>query len=142
MDWLLENTQIVIVLVVVVGVLVQKVLEGMRSVKPAPPHTPPKDPFGRQTAPADASPPPIRQVAPPADMESMDFELARQREMQERLRKIREAKAKTPGPPVAAPVVLKRPAVSHGVKGRLHSRKELRRAFIMKEILSPPLSLR
>jgi hypothetical protein len=157
MNWLFEHIQLVIVLAVVGVTLVGKVLEAIRGSKPAPDTTledlfgPEEDaePVARRPTAAEprhaASPPPLRQVTLPVDLGAMATELERQHEMQERLRKIRAAKAPAAtaaAAVVVAPMVVKRPTISSGLKGQLRSSKELRRAVILREILGPPVGLR
>ena len=155
MDWLLENLKLVVVLAVVVGSLVKKVLEASNTNKPAEPlpddrlatHEKAKPAEMRHAAPQRqaAGPPPLRQVTLPVERGALQTEVARQRELQERLRKIRDAKAHPAIPaaiPAAAPTVLKRPTISGGLRGQMRSSKELRRAVILREILGPPVGLR
>jgi hypothetical protein len=158
MNWLFEHIQLVIVLAVVGVTLVGKVLEAIRGSKPAPDTTleemlgPEEDAepvTGRPTAEVPrraASPPPLRQVTLPVDLGAMATEMERQQAMQERLRKIRAAKAPAATAAAAAvveaPMVVKRPTISSGLKGQLRSSKELRRAVILREILGPPVGLR
>jgi hypothetical protein len=134
--------------------LVGKVLEAIRTNRPAAGGTTLEDIFGPDAAPGGegppplrkiASPPPLRQVTLPADSGAMEAELARQRAMQERLQKIRDAKSRTPAVAAVAaapPAVAKRQTISLGLKGHLRSGKELRRAIITREILGPPVGLR
>ena len=156
MNWIFEHIQLVIVLAVVGVTLVGKVLEAIRGTKPAPDTTleelfgPEEDaePVARRPTAAvprqAASPPPLRQVRLPVDLGAMATELERQHELQERLRKIRDAKAPAAAAvaAVVAPMVVKRPTISSGLKGQLRSSKELRRAVILREILGPPVGLR
>jgi hypothetical protein len=153
MNWIFENLQVVIVLVVVAVTLVGKVLEAIRTNRPAR-GTTLEDIFGPDIEPGEAvppplrklaGPPPLRQVTLPADSTAMEAELARQRAMQERLQKIRDAKSKATAVAAVAtlpPTVVKRQTISLGLKGHLRSGKELRRAIITREILGPPVGLR
>ncbi|MCX6876868.1 MAG: hypothetical protein NTW21_24100 [Verrucomicrobia bacterium] len=153
MDWIFEHLQIAVVLAIVAVALVRKIFENLNPNMPA--GGPPRDEiFGPDADSAAPTPPPLRKVAGPPPLRqptlaappqptargALDTELGRQHEIQERLRKIRETKAKKP-PLAAVPTVLKRPAISAGLKSRLGSGKELRRAIVMREILAPPVSL-
>lgn len=131
--------------------------DGQQSPTPSrrKPYTPP--PLVR-TAPMPAGPPPLRQAPPPAPppplrgMSSVasattntDAELARQRQLEERIRALREASATAaPEPSAATAPTAHRPAtVHHGVlHRRLRHPREIRRAFILKEILDRPVGLR
>lgn len=131
--------------------------DGQQSPTPSrrKPYTPP--PLVR-TAPMPAGPPPLRQAPPPAPppplrgMSSVasattntDAELARQRQLEERIRALREASATAaPEPPAATAPTAHRPAtVHHGVlHRRLRHPREIRRAFILKEILDRPVGVR
>jgi flagellar biosynthesis/type III secretory pathway M-ring protein FliF/YscJ len=159
MNWILENLQVVVIVLIVVVTLVRKVFETLRTNKPAAGPTL-EDMFGPDdeldeddTRRGAAEPPPslpretmtreaLRKVTLPADMGAHDTEVERQREMQERLRKIREAKTNKQ-PAAAAPMRVKPPAhTAGGLKSRLRSGKELRRAIVIREIIGPPLGLR
>jgi hypothetical protein len=161
MNWIFDHLQIVIVLVIVAVSLGRKVLETIAANKSAGTTTledilrPDAHPAEPESWPSSQSPQSMRKAATPPPMRkvtlgppplavspgAMDTELARQREMQERLRKIRDAKTKI-SPAPAAPTVIKRAASSNGLKSRLRSGKELRRAIVIREILSPPVGLR
>ena len=119
------------------------------------PYTPPplvrttQEPAGppplRQAPPA-ATPPPLRGMSSVASATTnTDAELARQRQLEERIRALREASAAAaPEPSAATAPTAHRPApVHHGVlHRRLRHPRELRRAFILKEILDRPVGLR
>lgn len=154
MNWIFENLQIVVVVAVVVVTLVGKLLEAIRTNKPTggttledlfgPDEEP--EPMVRRPAPPPLrqvpGPPPLRQVTPSGDRGAQQAELERQRELQERLRKIRDAKAPAASAEVVAPTVVRRQTISGGLKGQLRSSKELRRAVMLREILGPPVGLR
>jgi hypothetical protein len=161
-NWILDHLQVAVILVVVAVTLLGKLLEALKPNRPAGGsilETLGKmlgEDAGAATAPnppgpAEPSPPPLRRAAvppplrygtPPADVDATQAELERQRQMQERLRKIREAKAKPPVAPPPAPSVVKRQTISRGLKGQMRSSKELRRAMVIREILGPPVGLR
>lgn len=76
--------------------------------------------------------------------------LQEQQEIQDRLRQIREAKATTTGGAAATrtrvSAAQRHPQSPHvaktGLRAALRSRKELRRAIVLREIIGPPLGLR
>ncbi len=159
MNWILEHFQVVIILVVVGVTFGGKILEAFKPNRPAgksiletlgelldkPAGGDPNksDPAGPPPLRQAATPPQSRQVTMPADPRAMQAELERQHQMQERLRKIREAKAQpSAAAPAPAPTVVKRQTISRGLKGQLRSGRELRHAVIMREILGPPVGLR
>ena len=74
-----------------------------------------------------------------------DAELTRQRQIEERIRELREASANAaPEPSAATASTAHRTAAAH--HGALHRRlrhpRELRRAVVLKEILDRPVGLR
>ncbi|MCU0750911.1 MAG: hypothetical protein MUF13_15335 [Akkermansiaceae bacterium] len=115
--------------------------------EPAQPYVPPPLPQTPQ------GPPPLPSSEQPL-RHSREGEAAavlqRQQDMQERFRKIKEARATTSGGAAATrarlatsrtgavPVVSTPPSIRTALKNP----SELRRAIVMKEILSPPVSLR
>lgn len=149
-DIIADNLQSIIVLVVVVVALARKILEGINANQPSQ-LPPPGEILDDDAEPGELSrhrvptvPPPFRRgmIAPAGDMNE---ELARQRAMEERIRKIRDAKLKAQaasGPVHQVPVAHRQAPISHGLNRRLHSTKELRQTFILKEILDRPVGLR
>jgi len=95
---------------------------------------PPPIPYGRTGAP-----PPL-----PMFVAASEEELNRQRVMQEKLAALRSQRnaassaKKAPGKKTVVPAA---PA-SLSIKARLRDRKEVRRAFVMREILDPPVGMR
>lgn len=168
-DIIIDNLQPLVILAIVVVTLVKKVLDGQRANKSDPRPTL-EDIFGPDAAPGETDhrprpmvPPPVRQTTMPPPLRQAttppplhrgavaapagdaNAELARQRSIEERIRKIRDAKLKAQAasaPVHEVPVAHRQAPISHGLKLRLHHRKELRRAFILKEILDRPLGLR
>jgi hypothetical protein len=169
-----ENLRVIIFAVIVVIAVLQKVFEAAKAKKDNGGPTM-KEIFGPNEEPTDAPPPrrapytppplvkttvppPLRQpnvppplrgaVAPTLASYDSEAELARQREMEERIRKIREARSSTPAsapepPPPATVSTAHATSAHHGVlHRRLRHPRELRRAFILKEILDRPLGLR
>lgn len=161
-DFITDNLQGIIIAVVVVVALARKILEGINANQPDQRPGPTlEDLFGPDSEPEAMPrrrpatvPPPIRQATGPPPMQrgyvaapagDMNAELARQRAMEERVRKIREAKLKAQAasaPAHQVPVAHRQAAISHSLNVRLHNAKELRRAFILKEILDRPVGLR
>lgn len=175
-----EHLRVIIFVVIVVVALLQKVLEAAKARKAdtgptmreifgpdgetspttsrRKPYTPP--PLVRTTAPPPlrqpAGPPPLRGAAPMAASSAYDTEaeLTRQREMEERIRRIREAKSSAPAavsaaapapePPPPATASTARLTAAHpgAINRRLRHPREVRRAFVLKEILDRPLGLR
>jgi hypothetical protein len=155
-----DNLKPIIILIIVVVVVVRKIMEGINANKAGPKPTL-DDIFGPDSEPSEADrqlrptvPPPIRQATTPPPLyrgavtavaDDMNSELARQRAMEERIRKIREAKLKAQAasaPVHQVPVAHRQASISHSLNLRLHNAKELRRAVILKEILDRPVGLR
>ena len=165
MDWIFENFQIFILIALGVGSVLKSLLEAKARQKqqeteqqydpgdvfapdedyqePMMPPVPP--PLGRQVVP-----PPLRQSGYD---EEFAIETARalkhQQEIADRLRQIRETKATTTGGAqatrarISAKGTLPSPTGAPlGIRARLRSPAEVRRAVVMREILDPPLSRR
>ena len=154
MDFIFDNLKIIIGLLVAVFWIIGKISEAKRASQEGQPQPQPWEAdedyenWEPEQVPRD-QPPPIPQFrnAPPPPLPvfvaAPDEELQRQRVMHERLASIRSEKRSGPMKKIAA----KKPAapaalVSPSIKARLRDRKELRRAFVMREILDPPVSLR
>jgi len=118
------------------------------------PQLPVAPPVARQESPpvARKAPPPLArlgEVPPPVRSDEVLI-LKQQQDIQERLQQIRDTKATTTGGAVAtrsrvsaAQRHLKAaPIAKTGLRARLHSRQEVRRAMVLREILSPPVALR
>jgi hypothetical protein len=172
MDWIFDHFHIVVLLLLGIGSAFKSLLESIgksrregpnglppardlaedKSYRKRPPSVPP--PLARPPAP----PPLARAVVPPAkQLAGYDAEVANetakalkhQRDLAARLSKIRENKATTTGGATAtrARVAAKgaaKPFLPTPVtlRNRLRDPAEVRRAMVMNEILSPPLSLR
>jgi hypothetical protein len=163
-DWIFENFQIFILIALGIGSVVKSLLESKARKKeqeseqhPGEVFTPDED--DREPAMPSVPPPFIRQAVPPPLRKRGDYEevaaetakaLKHQNDLAERLRQIRETKATTTGGAYATRTRLSAkmaPAVSSGgtspgIRARLRNPAEVRRAFVMREILDPPLSLR
>jgi hypothetical protein len=172
MQWIFDHFQLVILAVLGIGSLVKTVLESRarqkREYGPPPGDSEPyagapleKDTSYRKV-PRQSGPPALpRATVPPALRESgYDAAVANetakalkhQQDLAERLRLIRETKATTSGGAAAtrariASKVTKKdsrqsPLQSASLRERLRDRSEIRRAFVMREILDPPVGLR
>jgi hypothetical protein len=116
-----------------------------------------------ETPQQPAVPPPLyRQAPPPLPQENLapaghlrqdeaDAIIKRQRDLQERLRAIKESKANTTGNAAATRTRVAAsqtgakpldPTIHSGLREALRDPKVLRRAIVTREILGPPLSLR
>lgn len=100
------------------------------------------------------TPPPLMPASVPPPMAAQPYETAirlkRQQGAQERTRQSHESKATTTGGASATRTRVSAaqrhtksvPHAKTGLLGSLHSRKEIRRAILMREILGPPVGLR
>lgn len=162
MDWLFENFQIVALVLIAFAGWIKSRMEAKNEEQELPQE--PEDErevFGpdEQWEQSPSVPPPMEWSQPPpipsaaAALEAAreaDAVLKHQQDLAERLRQIRETKATTSGGAaatrarVAASKVGGKAVVpaSVSLRRRLHDKGELRRAFVMKEILAPPLSQR
>ena len=165
MNWIFDNFQIVVLVLLGVGSLVKSVLEAKakqaaeqeaewnadsevpldedtsyRKIQPAVP------PF--LTHPA--TPPPLRMAGYDAEVaKETAIALKHQQDLAERLRQIRETKATTTGGALATRARIAAKGVAKPLKltpltlrGRLRDPAEVRQALVMREILDPPVGLR
>lgn len=149
MDFIFDNIQVFIGIIVAIFWIIGKIGENKKPADEEQPWAPEDDDYQPdEYEPAEPPPIPMTRQAPPPPLPRFipapDDELQRQRAMQERLRNLRKEKAAAPA--VAAKARAKARSASTlsptGIKARLQDRKELRRAFVMREILDPPVSLR
>lgn len=162
MDWLFENFQLVaLVLIAFAGWLKSRM--DAKNEQQEPPELPEdeREVFSpdEQWERASGVPPPLTwSEPPPIPTPAAAFETARetaaalkhQQDLAERLRQIRETKATTTGGAAATRARVaasKAPGnamlpVAVSLRSRLRDKGELRRAFVLKEILEPPLSQR
>lgn len=168
MSWIFDNLQVVVIALVVLGSLVKNVLESRGQKKQE--YGTPEDDDDRPFVPIDedksyrkilspSMPPPLeRHVAPPPLPSPADEARAReaavalkhQTDLAERLRQIRETKATTTGGAAATRARLAGKGTSKPsqqgpvsiIAKRLRDPAEVRRAFVMREILDPPIGLR
>jgi len=91
-------------------------------------------------------PPPLaRSAAPPPLVSDTEALLKRQQDMQDRLKQIKEAKGYTQAPKMTSPNAKRaksKGAASSTLRESLRDRNQVRRAFITREILGPPVGLR
>lgn len=160
MDWIFDHFQIVILVVLGIGSMVKSVLEAKskraaeREIDWSPDSEVPLDEDTSYRKSLPSLPPPlVRTTLPPPALRMAGDEAAEalkhQLDLAARLRQIRETKATTTGGAaatrarVAAQGVAKpHPQGPASLRSRLHDRGEIRRAFVMREILDPPLGLR
>lgn len=164
MDWIFDHFQIVILIALGLGSVVKSLLESKAKQKrESEEEYDPGDVFApdeeyREPAMPSVPPPLTRQIVPPPLRESGYDEavaietaqvLKHQRELTDRLRQIRETRATTTGGASAtrARISAKGTAepsaqVPTSIRSRLRDPREVRRAFVMREILDPPVSLR
>lgn len=164
MNWIFDNFQIVILIALGLGSVVKSLLESKAKQKreqgeeydPGDVFAPDED--YREPAMPSVPPPLTRQVVPPPLRESGYDEavaietakaLKHQRDLAEHLRQIRETKATTTGGAAATRARVsakgsKKPVhkAPLSIRGRLRDPLEVRRAFVMREILDPPVGLR
>jgi hypothetical protein len=164
MDWIFDNFQIVILIALGIGSVVKSLLESKAKQKqereegydpgdvfapdedyrgPAMPTVPP--PLNRQVVP-----PPLREIGyDEAVANETAKALKHQQELAERLRQIRETKATTTGGAAATRARISAKGAKNtpvkgplGIRTRLQNPAEVRQAFVMREILDPPVGLR
>ncbi len=167
MDWIFDNFQIV----ALVGIALASWIKSRMDAKAAEREERQareemgegEEIFGPDEAweeppPRQPVPPPLHRAGPPPVPTAAQYEaeleaaalLKHQMDLQERLRQIRETKASTSG---GAAVTRARVAASQshaaaaapvksGLRSALRNRSEIRRAFVLREILGPPLGLR
>ena len=168
MDWIFDNFQIVVLIAVVIASLAKRFLEAKTAEKQTRDEMPDEgdifdsgedwQPMSGQPQPS-VPPPLVRQTPPPLVFESpprhsreheAEVILKRQKDMQERLRQIKESKTTTSGGAAATSARVSatqsrvkpiKPAKA-GLRGALRNPKEIRRAIVMREILGPPVGLR
>lgn len=164
MDWIFDNFQIVFLVLIAFASWIKSRVdaknaereEGQEEMEPYEPYEPEED-LERQSQEA-FEPPPLARPPTPPPLPTAAFEAARetaatlkhQQDLAERLRQIRDTKATTTGGAAATRARVaasKKPAkafvaVPVSLRAQLKSRKELKRAIVMREILDPPVGLR
>ncbi|MGL4398976.1 MAG: hypothetical protein ACRCXD_03830 [Luteolibacter sp.] len=164
MDWIFENFQIFILIALGVGSVIKSLLESKARKKEQESEQDPGEVFApdeddREPTMPSVPPPFKRQAVPPLLRQRGDYEevaaetakaLKHQNDLAERLRQIRETKATTTGGAQATRARISARGTNAaspagtplGIRARLRSPAEVRRAVVMREILDPPLSLR
>lgn len=172
MDWIFNHFQLVILALLGIGSLFKSVLDArakQRGKYGAPAgeegEVYGETPLGEDKSyrkPTASAPPPLPRVTVPTARRESGYDAAvanetakalkHQLDLAERLRMIRETKATTSGGAAAtrARVASKAskkdgrtsPLQSVSLRERLRDRTEIRRAFVMREILDPPVGLR
>ena len=165
MDWIFDHFQIVVIVLLGIGSLVKSMFDA--KAKQAAEREADWDPTPEVPLDDDTSyrkvqpsvPPPLTQPAtpPPIRMAGYEAEVANeaakvlkhQRDLAERMRQIRDNKATTTGGASATRARIAAKGVIKPLKQtpltlrrRLRDPAEVRQAFIMREILDPPLGLR
>ena len=165
MDWIFEHFQIVVLIVLGIGSMVKSIFDS-KSKKAAeqeaewdPTTEVPldDDTSYRKTLPtvpppftAPATPPPLRMAGYEAEVAHETARaLKHQQDLAERLRQIRATKATTTGGASATRARIASKGIAKVLKQtpltlrrRLFDPAEVRQAFVMREILDPPVGLR
>lgn len=168
MNWILDNLQIVIIVVLALGSWLssrmeakkkaQEEMEYEETYEPEPEPIPMPRP--QASVPPPLVRPVLRQTLPPelptaaaryeAAAEAASV-LKHQRDLEERLRQIRETKANTTGGAAATrnrlaskgqPTPRPSAATLPSIRSSIRKRSELRRDIVMREVLGSPLGLR
>ncbi len=163
MNWIFEHFQIVILIALGVGSVLKSMWEAKARQKQETEETyDPEDVFAPDEEyrdPMPSVPPPLtRQAVPPPLRESGYDEavaietaqaLKHQRDLADRLRQIRETRATTTGGASATRARISAKGTAElsaqtptSIRRRLRDPREVRRAFVMREILDPPVTLR
>ncbi len=164
MEWIFEHFQIVILIALGVGSVLKSMWEAKaRQKQESEEEYNPEDVFApdeeyREPAMPSVPPPLTRQAVPPPLRESgydeaVAIETARalkhQQDLADRLRQIRETRATTTGGASATRARISASTsavpvaqVPSSIRSRLRVPREVRRAFVMREILDPPVTLR
>lgn len=161
MDWIFDNLQIVVLVLLGIGSMVKSIFDAKakqaaeRETEWQPPSEVPLDDDtsyrkNQPTVPQPLTPPPLRPAGYDAEVANEAAKaLKHQHDLAERLRQIRETKTTTSGGASAtrARIAAKGTAkplkqTPLTVRGRLRDPAEVRQAFVMREILDPPVGLR
>lgn len=158
MNWIFDNFQIVVLVLLGVGSLVKTVLESKakaarereETYNPEEVFAPDEDYGEPQRQARPSVPPPLRQAGYDVEVASETAKaLKHQQDLAERLRQIRDTKATTTGGAAATRarvankgMVKSAVQAPAAIRARLRDPLEVRRAFVMREILDPPVGLR
>ncbi|MEY4244872.1 MAG: hypothetical protein RLZZ245_2457 [Verrucomicrobiota bacterium] len=168
MNWILDNLQIVIIVVLALGSWLSSRMEAKKKAQEEmeyeetyePEPEPAPMPRPQASVPPPLVRPVLRQTLPPelptaaaryeAAAEAASV-LKHQRDLEERLRQIRETKANTTGGAAATrnrlaskgqPTPRPSAATLPSIRSSIRKRSELRRDIVMREVLGSPLGLR
>lgn len=161
MQWIFDHFQIVVIIAVIVGSLAKQFLEAKAAERRAREEQNEGDIFDpgedwqpQYPQPSPSVPPPLvrnvppplaRSATPPPLVSDTEALLKRQQDMQDRLKQIKEAKVYTQAPKMTSPNAKRaksKGATSPTLTGALRDRNQVRRAFVMREILGPPVGLK
>lgn len=165
MDWIFDNLQIVVLVLLGIGSMVKSFFDAKakqaaeREAEWRPPSEVPLDDDTSYRKAQPTVPPPLARHAtpPPLRMAGYDAEAANetakalkhQNDLAARLRQIRENKAATTGGASATRARIASKGTAKPLKQtpltigrRLRDPAEVRQAFVMREILDPPVGLR
>ena len=165
MDWIFEHFQIVVLIVLGIGSMVKSIFDS-KSKKAAeqeaewdPTPQVPLDDYTSYRKTLPSVPPPLTGPATPPPLRMAGYEaevahetaraLKHQQDLAERLRQIRATKATTTGGASATRARIASKGIAKVLKQtpltlrrRLFDPAEVRQAFVMREILDPPVGLR
>ncbi len=165
MDWIFDNLQIAVLVLLGIGSMVKSIFDAKakqaaeREAEWQPPSEIPLDDDTSYRKTQPVVPPPLSRhvTPPPLQMEGYDAEVANevakalkhQNDLAARLRQIRETKATTTGGASATRARIASKGTAKALKQtpltirrRLRDPAEVRQAFVMREILDPPVGLR
>ena len=167
MDWIFEHLQIVVLVLLGIGSMVKSFFDAKakqaaeREAEWNPPSEVPldDDTSYRKVLPKATVPPPLTRTATPPQLRMAGYDaevanetakaLKHQQDLAERLRQIRETKATTTGGASATRARIASKGTAKPLKKtpltlrrRLRDPAEVRQAFVMREILDPPVGLR
>ena len=169
MNWIFDHFQIVVVVLLGIGSFVKSIFDARAKQaaereadwRPTPEVPLDDDNSYRKVSPKakPTVPPPLARSATPPTMRMAGYDaevaneaakvLKHQRDLAERMRQIRDNKATTTGGATATRARIAAKGVTQPLKQspltlrrRLRDPAEVRQAFIMREILDPPLGLR
>lgn len=156
MDWIFDNLQIVVIVVLALGSWLSSRMEAKK--KQAEEVEDDDEIFEPEPRRQPSVPPPLdRRMLPPelpvfAEERANESAaiLKHQQDLEERLRQIRETKATTSGGASATrsrlaakgKPVTPAPAALLSIRASVRSRKEVRRNIVMREVLGSPVGLR
>ena len=156
MDWIFDNLQIVVIIVLALGSWISSRMQAKKQEEQQEQEEA-EETEGAETyipesgwrMPAPSVPPPMSAGAAYDAANEIAAALKHQRDLAERLQQIRATKANTTGGAAATRSRLAAKGKTAAtvlapttLRGRLNNRGELRRAIVLREVLSPPVGLR